>query len=107
MRWASRSEAKVDLVHPEGKFFLLLYMGKRVISKNHNDTGKAALIGGGAAALGGAVAGAGGVTVSTCPPEDKSFYCQFVKGFNIFKMILSILLILAVIGVIAWVFLKK
>ena len=46
--------------------------------------------------------GAGGTTVTTCPPEDKSFYCMFVKGFNIFKMIFVIIAFL----VVAWILYK-
>lgn len=54
-------------------------------------TGKLGLIAGAGGAL---AAGAGGTTVTSCPPEDTSFYCTFVKGFNIFKMILFIIAIL-------------
>lgn len=42
----------------------------------------------------GALSGAGGMTVSSCPPEEKGFYCSFVRGFNILKMILVILAVL-------------
>lgn len=50
-----------------------------------------AVAAGGASALGGGLASAGGATITSCPAEDKSFYCTFVKGFNIFKMVLFIL----------------
>lgn len=60
-----------------------------------------------AAGVGGAImSGAGGTTVTTCPPEDNSFYCKFVKGFNIFKMLLVILAV--IIGVVMlYYFFKK
>ena len=58
-------------------------------------TGKLGLIAGAGGAL---TAGAGGTTVTSCPPDDNSFYCTFVKGFNIFKMILFIIAIL--IGIV-------
>lgn len=48
------------------------------------------------AAGGSLLGGAGGATITSCPPEDNSFYCQFVKGFNIFKMLLFIIVILVV-----------
>ncbi len=47
-----------------------------------------------------ALSGAGGTTITSCPPDDNSFYCNFVKGFNIFKMILFIIVILVVIYII-------
>lgn len=54
-----------------------------------------------AAGVGGAVvSGAGGVTVSSCPADDQSFYCKFVRGFNIFKMILFIVVILVIVYVL-------
>lgn len=53
----------------------------------------AALIGG--TALGAMTSGAGGAP--ECKSGDTSFYCNFVKGFNIFKMIIFILIILVVI----------
>lgn len=54
-----------------------------------------------------ATQGAGGTTVTSCPSEDNSFYCKFVKGFNIFKMILVILIIVGVIAFMAWFFWPK
>jgi hypothetical protein len=47
-----------------------------------------------ALAIGGATSGAGGTTITSCPPGDESMYCKFVKGFNIFKMIVFILTVL-------------
>ena len=66
--------------------------------------------GSGTALLAGAVgssmvSNAGGATITTCPPEDKSFYCNFVKGFNIFKMILFIIVVLTIAYVLYKVFL--
>lgn len=61
---------------------------------------KTGLVAGGASAVGSGVASAGGTTVTTCPPGDTSFYCQFVKGFNIFKMLLFIIGVLVVLYVI-------
>lgn len=72
-----------------------------------NNLANTALLGTGAAAVGGAMAGAGGTTLTTCPPDDKSFYCQFVKGFNIFKMLLVIFGVLIVIGFIVLMFIRK
>lgn len=58
----------------------------------NNELGAAALAAGGSL-----IGGAGGTTITSCPADDNSFYCQFVKGFNIFKMILFIIVI-AVVG---------
>lgn len=60
-----------------------------------------------AAGVGGAImGGAGGTTLTNCPPEDNSFYCQFVKGFNLFKMLLVIIAVIAV-AVFLWYMFKK
>jgi hypothetical protein len=67
-------------------------------------TGKLGLVAGAGGLLAG---GAGGATVTTCPPEDTSFYCKFVKGFNIFKMILFIVAILIGIVFIWYLFRSK
>lgn len=53
----------------------------------------------GVAVLGGAAVGA--MTASAggnpeCKAGDNSFYCNFVRGFNIFKMILFVVVILIV-----------
>ena len=40
----------------------------------------------------------GGTTVSVCGPNDNTTYCSIVRGFNIFKMILFIIFILALIS---------
>jgi hypothetical protein len=78
-------------------------------NNNYAGAGVGATAGGvGGTLLGAGVASgissAGGTTVTTCPPEDKSFYCQFVKGFNIFKMILFIIGILIVIYIVYLIF---
>ena len=54
-----------------------------------------------------ATAGAGGDTVTTCPPTDNSFYCKFVKDFNMFKMVLFMLLIIGVIVFLIYYFMKS
>lgn len=54
-----------------------------------------------------AVQGAGGMTITSCPPDDTSFYCKFVKWFNMFKMLLVVLSIVITIGIIAYVFWPK
>lgn len=50
------------------------------------------------------LSGAGGTTITSCQSGDTSAYCKFVKGFNILKMILSVLgfVIIAVILYISW-----
>ena len=50
-----------------------------------------------AAAGASALSGSVGVTLTSFPPEDKSFYCKFVKGFNIFKMILFIIVVIVIV----------
>jgi hypothetical protein len=47
-----------------------------------------------ASGVAGGVMNAGGVTVSSCPADDQSFYCKFVRGFNVFKMLLFIIFII-------------
>lgn len=61
-----------------------------------------------AAALTGAslVSGSGGTTFMSCPPDDDSFYCKFTRGFNIMKMILAILVMIAIIIFAIWYFTK-
>lgn len=62
-----------------------------------------------AAAAGGAVAlaDAGGSTVTKCDGENaNSFYCKFVQGFNIFKMVLFIIIVLVLLYFI-WSWFKK
>jgi hypothetical protein len=44
------------------------------------------------------LANSGGSTLSVCGPNDNTYYCEFVRDFNIFKMILFILFILFIIG---------
>lgn len=51
------------------------------------------------------LSGAGGTTISTCKDEDTSFYCKFTRGFNIFKMILSIVAFLVIAFVLYKIFL--
>lgn len=58
---------------------------------------KSMLAVGAASGVAGGLSTAGGVTVSSCPADDKSFYCKFVRFFNMFKMILIILIVVAVI----------
>lgn len=55
---------------------------------------------GAAAGLGSALGNAGGMTLTTCTQGDNSFYCQFVRGFNIFKMVLFIIGVLIILYVL-------
>ena len=50
----------------------------------------------GAAGAASSLGTAGGVTVSSCPPDDQSFYCSFVRFFNMFKMVLVIIIVLII-----------
>lgn len=60
------------------------------------------------AAAGGMLGGVGGTTLTTCPAGDQSFYCKFVRGFNIFRMIIAIILFIVLIYFLyAWFFAKK
>lgn len=50
----------------------------------------------------------GGNDVTICKSEDDSFYCRFVHDFNIFKMVLFILLVLVILYfIIKWVWFSK
>ena len=37
------------------------------------------------------LSGAGGFTMTSCASGDESFYCKFVRGFNILKMLLVVI----------------
>lgn len=59
-------------------------------------------------ATGGMLGGVGGTTLTTCPSSDQSFYCKFVRGFNIFRMIIAIILFIVLIYFLyVWFFAKK
>ena len=58
--------------------------------------------GAGAGAL---TSGAGGTTVTSCPPDDQSFYCKLSRFTGIVKMILF--LITVIVFVIALFYLWK
>ena len=58
-----------------------------------NSSTGAAVLGG--TAIGAMTSGAGGAP--KCKADDTSFYCNFVKGFNIFKMIIFVLVIIVVV----------
>lgn len=73
---------------------------RKLRSSDATSTQMIGSVAGGAVAAG--VSSAGGTTVTTCPPGDTSFYCTFVKGFNILKMVLFILSIL----LLAYLFIK-
>jgi hypothetical protein len=60
------------------------------------------LASGGSFGIGSTLGNAGGVTV--CGGNDASFYCQFVKFFNVFKMFIVILVFIAVIVYLAYSF---
>ena len=70
-------------------------------SSSHSNFGSALATGGGFG-IGNALGNAGGMTV--CGGNDMSFYCQFVKFFNIFKMFIVILVFIAVIVYLAYSF---
>jgi hypothetical protein len=53
----------------------------------------ALLVGAAGASL---LSGAGGTTIVSCRDGDNSFYCKFVKGFNIIKMILFVIVLILV-----------
>lgn len=78
-------------------------MGKS--SSMSSGTGTMGLFAGSAVA--GGVSSAGGTTITSCPADDKSFYCQFIKGFNLFKMILFIIAFIIAIYVLYKMFVKK
>ena len=61
----------------------------------------------GAAGAASSLGTAGGVTVSSCPPDDKSFYCSFVRFFNIFKMLIVIIVVIIIAYFIYKVFLSS
>lgn len=58
--------------------------------QNQNTTTAGAVAGGVGASM---VSGAGGTTLVSCSSGDDSFYCKFVKAFNVFKMLLFIVAI--------------
>lgn len=68
-------------------------------NENMNTMDKTAIAAGVGSAV---VSGAGGVTVSSCPPDDNSFYCKMTRWFNLFKMLIAFLAVLGVIYVL-WV----
>lgn len=79
-------------------------MTRRARSRNNNVDDQQSSFGnvaaaGGASALGGALGTAGGMTVTSCPSGDTSFYCTFVKWFNMLKMVLFIIGVIIVIYV--------
>jgi hypothetical protein len=63
-------------------------------SRTSNSTGVSpnAVVAGAAGV--GLLSSAGGTTITTCTNGDDSFYCKFVKGFNMIKMVLFILILL-------------
>lgn len=71
-------------------------------NKRSSSTFGSALATGGGFGIGSALGNAGGVTV--CGGNDSSFYCQFVKFFNVFKMFIVILVFIAVIVYLAYSF---
>jgi hypothetical protein len=75
-----------------------MYMAKRTNSSGSGSSALGGAVAGGA--LGGMVGGAGGTTITMCTAEDQSFYCKFVRGFNIFKMILYVIMIFVLIWIV-------
>ena len=60
--------------------------------------GSGLLVGAAGATL---LSGAGGTTVVSCKDGDNSFYCKFVRGFNILKMVL-VVIVLILLGYFAY-----
>lgn len=50
-----------------------------------------------AGSVGALAAGTGTVTVTNCPPEDKSFYCRLSRFVNIIKLFITIIVIIVAI----------
>jgi hypothetical protein len=61
----------------------------------------------GAAAAGGIMATNGAGTTESCPTSDTTFYCKFVRFFSMFKMLLFIGIVIAVIAFIIYFLMKK
>ena len=59
---------------------------------------KTALTGGAVGALGGATT----PTITSCPPDDKSFYCKLTRFVNIIKLFITIIVITVAIGFFLW-----
>jgi hypothetical protein len=60
------------------------------------------------AAAGGMLGGVGGTTITSCPATDQSFYCKFVRMFNIIKMIIAIIVFAVLLYFLyVWFFAKK
>lgn len=76
----------------------------RSYNNNNDDGTKTALIGSGVGAL---VSGAGGVTVTSCGANDQTFYCKFVRGFNLFKMLFFIIAIIVMVYFLYTMTVKK
>ena len=75
--------------------------------KRKGNASNAGLIAGGAgvAALGtAATSGAGGTTISTCYDDDTRYYCKFVRFFNMFKMLIFIVICIIVVGLLIYFF---
>lgn len=63
-----------------------------------NNTTTAALAAGSVGAM---ASGTGAVTVTNCPPEDKSFYCKLNRFVNIIKLFITIIVIVVAVVFIA------
>lgn len=80
-------------------------MSRRVSTSSQQQSDNKIALG---AAAGGMLGGVGGTTLTTCPATDQSFYCKFVRGFNIFRMVLAIIIFLVLLYfVYVWIFAKK
>jgi hypothetical protein len=62
--------------------------------------GTNALLAGGA--VGALTGGASTPTLTTCPPDDKSFYCKLVRFVNTIKLFITIILIIGAIAFGIW-----
>jgi hypothetical protein len=71
-------------------------------NKSSSSTFGSALATGGGFGIGSTLGNAGGITI--CGGNDASFYCQFVKFFNVFKMFIVILVFITVIVYLAYSF---
>lgn len=54
-----------------------------------------------AGSVGALASGTGAVTVTNCPPEDKSFYCKLSRFVNIIKLFITIIVIVVAIIFVA------
>ena len=73
-------------------------IARRVVSSpnrdNNNNSTNAALAGGAV----GALSGVNNPTITSCSPDDTSFYCRLTRFFNSIQMVLRLVLIVIAVG---------